>query len=148
MELTGLLERLVAATHSFLVIDLPSCGRYVQFLTEDGDWLRAETVGNRWLDHDIEAHLGEDDDALLVRFGWMPTGSDEGDCGNYWRMWDHTEVAEAAQLAALTISRVHGLRVPESSNITIGRTSTWPGYDGRPRRVRSTRPRTRGSRSP
>jgi hypothetical protein len=127
MELAELLERLVTVTHSYLIIDLPSCGRYVQFLTEDGDWLRAETVGNRWLGDDIEALLGEDDDALLVGFGWMPTGSDEGACGNYWRMWDRTEIAEAAQLAALTISRVHGLRVPESSVITVGRTSTWPG---------------------
>jgi hypothetical protein len=126
MELTGLLERLVAGTHSFVVIDLPSCGRYVQFLTEGGDWLRAETVGNRWLD-DIEAQLDKDDDALLVRFGWHPTGSDEGDCGNYWRLWDRTQIAEAAQLAALTISRVHGLQVPESSLITVKRTSTWRG---------------------
>jgi hypothetical protein len=128
MELAGLLDQLLETKHAFLIIELKSCGRYVQFLTEDGDWIRAETVGNRWLaELNVEPSLSEDDDALLVRFGWQEVGSDEGNCGNYWQHWDRTQVPEAAQLAALTISRVHGLRVPKSATIEVGRTATWPG---------------------
>jgi hypothetical protein len=61
----------------------------------------------------------EDDDALLQRFGWRHLRVDGDDTGYYWRDWSPPDIAEAAQLAALTIVRVHGLRVPESAIITL-----------------------------
>ena len=130
MEIHGLLELLVEERHAFLIIGLPHWHRYVQFITQEGDWIRGETVGNEYLD--FESSLTEDDDRLLMQLGWNPVEPREEACGNYWRHWEVDELREAAALAALTLVQVHGLRLPGQAAITTGRAATWraPGADG------------------
>ena len=41
LQVGGWLRRLISDGRTYLVIDLPVSGRYVQFVTQDGDWMRA-----------------------------------------------------------------------------------------------------------
>ena len=60
-------------------------GRYVQFLTHDGSWLRGEVVGDRHLGgHDP---LSADEQQRLSDIGWNPPGDHGDDCGNFWVDW-------------------------------------------------------------
>ena len=107
-ELVHILIRLIDDQHTFLIVELAGTGRFVQFIACDGDWLRGESVGNRYLD---EAHL-------------LST-SEQSESGNYWRMWDPPDVLDAAQLAALTLGRVHHLTAADQVLLTAERAATY-----------------------
>ncbi len=135
LQVGGWLRRLVRDGRTYLVIDLPASGRYVQFVSQDGDWLRAEAVGDRYLGgHPL---LSDDERAGLAELGWNEPDEHDEDGGNYWLEWgvedddgvdldaarhpvswtdpESTEVllpdsavADAARLAATTLCRVFG----------------------------------------
>ena len=105
----------------------------MQFVSHDGDWLRAEAVGDRYLgDHPL---LSADERAGLTELGWNEP--DERGGGNYWLEWgveddeqldldaarhpvswtdpestdallSDAAIADAARLAAMTLCRVFG----------------------------------------
>lgn len=123
-ELAGLLVRLLDDRHTFVIVEVDDTGRYVQFIASEGDWLRAESVGSRYLDSDP---LSTRDEFELARLGWNTPDSDDGNSGNYWRMWDPPDVLDAAQLAALTLCRVHRLTAPGHATLIAARAATYPG---------------------
>ncbi len=123
-ELAELLTRLIDDRHTFVVVEAGVTNRFVQFIACEGEWLRAESVGNRYLDGDA---LTLRDELELARLGWNSPETDDGDCGNYWRMWDPPNVLDAAQLAALTLCRVHRLTAPGHAMLTAARAATYPG---------------------
>ncbi|MBM3663902.1 MAG: hypothetical protein FJW94_13695 [Actinobacteria bacterium] len=89
--------------------------RYVQTATSEGDSLLAESVGERYTVLEPE-ELRE-----LELFGWFPPDPDDP-IGNFNAMWEPPDVADTAQLLALTLVRVHGLRSPEQLTIKVGET--------------------------
>jgi hypothetical protein len=122
-EIGDLLARMLEDTHTYVIIEVDKPFRFVQFLTEDGDWIRAETVGNRYLSP-ADA-LSDAEQRQLLRFGWEDVGTDRGNCGNYWRNLDRDQVDFAAQLAAITLCAVHGLHAGSNATVFTGRTATW-----------------------
>lgn len=122
-ELVRILTGLIDDQHTFFIVELAGTGRFVQFIACDGDWLRGESVGNRYLD---EAHLlSTSEQSELELLGWNPPETDTGDSGNYWRMWDPPDVLDAAQLAALTLGRVHHLTAADQVLLTAERAATY-----------------------
>ena len=110
-------------------------GRYVQFVTEDGDWLRAEAVGDRYLGG--HPPLSDRERLALIELGWNEPDEDDDSGGNYWLEWgvtddadcdldaarhpvswtdpasptsalDDAAIADAARLATMTLCRVFG----------------------------------------
>ena len=133
LQVGGWLHRLIRDGRTYLVIDLPVSGRYVQFVTQDGDWLRAEAVGDRYLGGHPPLSAAERDG--LVELGWNAPDEDDDDGGNYWLEWGlddesidldaarhpvswtdpdsadllpDTSIADASRLAATTLCRVFG----------------------------------------
>ncbi len=135
LQVGGWLRRLIRDGRTYLVVDLPVSGRYVQFVTQDGDWLRAEAVGDRYLGGHPPLSTGER--AGLSELGWNEPDEDDDDGGNYWLEWGldddatlgldsarhpvswtdpdandsllpDSAVADAARLAATTLCRVFG----------------------------------------
>ena len=77
--------------------------RFVQFAC-CGDTLRAESVGERYLEgHD---QLTSDQRARLLELGW--SAPDEG--GNYWKEWSApVPLGEVSAMALQTLGAVHGV---------------------------------------
>ena len=126
-ELAHLLVRLIEDQHTFVIIEIPGTNRYVQFIAEDGHWLRGETVGNRNMGGYVPLTTTELNELELL--GWNSPDSDTGDSGNYWRMWTPPDIFDAAQLAALTLCRVHHLAEPDHATITAARAATFDDGD-------------------
>lgn len=122
-ELVHILTRLINDRHTFFVVELAGTGRFVQFIACDGDWLRGESVGNRYLDEADLLSTAEQRELELL--GWNPPEDDTGDSGNYWRMWEPPDVFDAAQLAALTLRRVHHLSATSQVLLTAERAATY-----------------------
>jgi len=123
LELEGWLRRLVAEGHTFLVIEVGDRGRYVQFVTHDGTWLRGEVVGPA----NLEGLPPLDDLELLAihAAGW--NDPDEGSSiGNFWFEWGDPEAGEpvdvehAAHLAAITLDSAFGPISTDAVAITTG----------------------------
>ncbi len=98
LQLGGWIRRLLGEGWTYLVLEVTGTGRYVQFLTHDGSWLRGEVVGDRYLDG--HEPLSDEEHQRLVDVGWnTPASSDDG-CGNYWVEWtpdpDRTDMALGA----------------------------------------------------
>lgn len=135
LQVGGWLRRMITEGHTYLVIDLPDSGRYVQFVTEQGDWLRAEAVGDRYLGG--HPPLADAERAVLAELGWNEPDDDEEDGGNFWLEWSVSDdgfdpldaarhpvswedatpddtllgddaVADAARLAATTLCQAFG----------------------------------------
>jgi len=85
LQLGGWLRRMLVEGWTYLILEVSHSGRYVQFLTHDGAWLRGEAVGERYLDG--HPPLSNDEHESLCSLGWNPPGSDGDDCGNYWVDW-------------------------------------------------------------
>jgi len=122
-ELAHILTRLIDDEHTFFIAELADTGRFVQFIACDGDWLRGESVGNRYLDEADRLSASEQRELELL--GWNTPETDTGDSGNYWRMWDPPDVVDAAQLAALTLGRVHHLTAADQVVLTAKRAATY-----------------------
>ena len=133
LQVSGWLTRMLDDGWTYLIIELPETGRYVQFLTHDGDWLRGEVVGDRYL----EGHLKLSPDELqrLRDLGWNRPGEDPDDCGNHWVDWgdpadehgarlDVRDVDEAARFAAATLCDVFGPVDPGRCEVLVGTAST------------------------
>lgn len=110
LQLAGWLRRLIDEAATYLVLDVPATGRYVQFMTEDASHLVAEVVGDRHLvGYDL---LTRRERRALRDLGWSaPT--EEG--GNRTREWvtitpssTGEAIRQAAALATLTLRRVFG----------------------------------------
>lgn len=106
-QLGAWLNQLLADGDTFLTVAMDSTNRFVQFATGDGDYLRAETTGDIFLEP--RHQLGPTEHDRLARFGWNPPQADEVFVGNHWKMWTPPDVADAAQLGALTLCTVCGL---------------------------------------
>lgn len=123
-EIRALLARQVAEAHCFIIFSVhdghgaADRNRYVQTITFEGDRLLAESVGERY------TVLEPDELRELELFGWFPPDPDDP-VGNFNAMWDPPDVDETAQLLALTLVRIHGLRSPE--DLTIRVSETWEG---------------------
>ncbi len=125
LQLGGWLRRMLVDGWTYLIIEVSGTGRYVQFLTHDGSWLRGEVVGDRHLGgHDP---LSADECERLSDMGWIAPNDDEDDCGNYWVDWGEEgdpdrpdrvsedslpvsdrDVDEAARFAATALCEVFG----------------------------------------
>lgn len=116
MELRALLERLVADTRTFLIVDVGDRGRFVQVITCDGTRLHAESVGDAFVGEAAPLDDAERDE--LARLGWEPP--DRDGCVNWSVGWDPPDLDDAAQLLALTLSRVHHLTDPADALLTAG----------------------------
>ena len=110
-EIGELLVRIVRDGFSSLIIEHfeGESNRYVQFLVHDGSWLVAESVGECYLDDPGSRPLTDRDQVELVRLGWNEPDEAERGHGNYVRKWEPPDIADAAQITALTLLRVHGL---------------------------------------
>ncbi len=134
LQVGGWLRRMVGDGRTYLVIDLPESGRYVQFVTHDGDWLRAEAVGDRYLGG--HPPLSPAERVGLAELGWNEPDEDDEDGGNWWLEWGldddgldldaarhpvcwtdpeaadpqlpEASIADASRLAATTLCRVFG----------------------------------------
>jgi hypothetical protein len=113
---------MLAEGWTYLILEISGTGRYVQFLTHEGSWLRGEAVGDRYLaDHDL---LSPDEHQRLRDLGWNPPGDESDECGNHWVDWGHddddphrsgsyddvsdADIEEAARFAAATLCEVFG----------------------------------------
>ena len=123
-EIRGLLARQVAEAHCFIIFSVhdgdvvADRNRYVQTITFEGDQLLAESVGERY------TVLTREELRELELFGWFPPDPDDP-VGNFNAVWDPPDVDDTAQLLALTLVRIHGLRSPE--DLTIRVSETWEG---------------------
>ncbi len=96
----------------YLVVSAKRGWAYVQFAAQGSFGLRAECVGNKYLD---EAHkLRASQVALLRRIGWSaPTG--KGDSPNFFRDFDRpVPFADAARMAVRALTEVFGIPHPGS----------------------------------
>jgi hypothetical protein len=121
-EIRDLLARQVAEAHCFIIFSVhdgrgaADRNRYVQTITFEGDRLLAESVGERY------TVLSREELRELELFGWFPPDPDDP-VGNFNAWWEPPDVDDTAQLLALTLVRVHGLRSPE--DLTIRVEETW-----------------------
>ncbi len=136
LQIAGWLSRSLAEGYTYLVFDLASTGRYVQFVTHDGSLLRGEVSGDRHLAAD--QLLTADEHRALYDIGWNTPESCDGDCGNYWVEWERDtvepeggtfgrRVAEAARFAAGTLCRVFEIEDRDAVEVTSG--PTWQDGD-------------------
>jgi hypothetical protein len=121
-EIRDLLARQVAEAHCFIIFSVndgdvvADRNRYVQTITFEGDRLLAESVGERY------TVLSREELRELELFGWFPPDPDDP-IGNFNAWWEPPDVDDTAQLLALTLVRIHGLRSPE--DLTIRVEETW-----------------------
>ena len=135
LQLGGWLRRMLVDGWTYLVVELSGTGRYVQFLTHDGSWLRGEVVGDRHLcGHDP---LTDDERQRLCDLGWNAPGEDEDDCGNFWVDWGEDDdrsdddvlpvsdrdVDEAARFAATALCEVFGPIETDRVDVATGHAS-------------------------
>jgi len=119
-EIRALLARQVAEGHCFIIFSVHDGtsavqDRYVQTITFEGDGLLAESVGERY------TPLSPEELRELELFGWFAPDADDP-VGNFNALWEPPDVDETAQLLALTLVRVHGLRSPEDLIIRVSET--------------------------
>lgn len=86
-----------------LIIDIVDSPRYVQFATF-GPNLRAETIGQRYLEACGDRH-DDEDLAWLRAHGW--DDPDQG--GNHFHEWTPSQPLAAATAAVVTLHTVHGV---------------------------------------
>lgn len=121
LQIAGWLRRMVEEQWTFLILDAPATGRYVQFLVHGGDWLRGEAVGDRYLDgHPPLTHRER---SLLSSVGWNEPFIGSDSSGNHWFEWiadlsaasgpedpacrvEDDDVLDAAHMAARTLTDV------------------------------------------
>lgn len=127
-EITSLLDRLIADTMTFVIIEVgdPEANRYLQFLTYDGRTMIAESVGDENLAPGFGLTGAERQ--KLTRLGWNPPEGARR-AGNYWRRWEPPDPFDAGQLAALTLIRVHHLTDPAQAVITAADAQPPVGHD-------------------
>ena len=125
---------------TYLIVEVSGTGRYVQFLTHDGSWLRGEVVGDRHLGgHDpLSAHERE----RLSDMGWIAPDDRDDDCGNFWVDWGEEgdpdrpdrvsddslpvsdrDVDEAARFAATALCEVFGPLDLDGVDVVAGHAS-------------------------
>lgn len=139
LQLEGWLRRMLAEGWTYLILEVPDTGRYVQFLTHDGDWLRGEVVGDRYLG--AHAPLTPDEHERLRDLGWNPPDPTDDGCGNFWIDWGRAEgepddpgypfdedvsdrdIEEAARFAATTLCAVFGPVGPDDVAVMVGAAS-------------------------
>jgi hypothetical protein len=138
LQVAGWLRRMLADGWTYLILEVAGTGRYVQFLTHEGSWLRGEAVGDRYLEgHDP---LSPDERRRLVDLGWNPPGDDPDECGNFWVDWGHDDadphrfgsvddvtdgdIEEAARFAAATLCEVFGPVGVDQVDVMAGPAST------------------------
>lgn len=122
-EIRALLARQVAEAHCFIIFSVHDGSdavqdRYVQTITFEGDRLLAESIGERY------TSLSPEELRELELFGWFAPEPDDP-VGNFNAVWDPPDVDDTAQLLALTLVRVHGLRSPKDLIIRVS--ETWEG---------------------
>lgn len=128
LELGGWLRRMLAEGHTFLVVEIADTGRYLQFVTHDGTWLRGEVVGPTHL-------LGRPpftgaELLTIAALGWFEPDDGPGG-GNFWREWgdpetgEDVDVDEAAEIGAMTLCDAFGPFEPQDIEILTG--SSRPG---------------------
>lgn len=123
-EIAVILDRLITDRYTFVIIAVgPAPNRFVQFLTEDGTTLWGEAVGERHAE-DLDARQSLE----LLRLGWRSPDEEPKHAGNYWRRWEPPDILDAAQLAALTLIKVHGLDHPERAELVAHPTHNAPGF--------------------
>lgn len=120
-EMTELLRLMIEDTDEFLIVDRVGGQRYVQFLTEDGDWMRCEAAGDVNLEN--EYRPTDADRAALADLGWHePVGEDKA--ANYYVDMSGNDLAErAGRLAAETLWEIFGYRRPADATLTVHRTT-------------------------
>jgi hypothetical protein len=103
LQLGGWLQRMLTEGWTYLILEMSGTGRYVQFLTHDGSWLRGEVVGDRYL----EGHrrISADEHQRLVDLGWNAPGEHDDESGNYWVDWGDAEEADRTGTFALVADR-------------------------------------------
>jgi hypothetical protein len=123
LQLRGWLTRMVEEGWTYLIVELPGTGRYVQFLTHDGDWLRGEAVGDRYLGG--HAPLSDVERQALADAGWHAPLTRSDTSGNHWFEWiaalggpvgpdeppgrlGAADVADAARVATRTLLDAFG----------------------------------------
>lgn len=136
LQVGGWLHRMVREGWTYLVLEITGTGRYVQFLTHDGSWLRGEVVGDRYLG--AEQAMTAEERERLADVGWNSPGSHDDDCGNHWVDWgdEHDrdpslpeatvrgrDIDEAARFAAAALCDVFGFDTPTQVAITCGHAS-------------------------
>ncbi len=129
LQLGGWLRRMLLEGWSYLIVQLGHDGRYVQFLTHDGSWLRCEAVGDRYLG---EAPLSRTERDALASLGWDDPSPDPDGCGNHsmdlgevdGRVVTDAEITRAASIAATTLCEVFGPVRTEKVEIMVGHAST------------------------
>jgi len=123
VQVTGWLRRLIEEAATYLVLDLPATGRYVQFMTEDASHLVAEVVGDRHLDgYDA---LTRRERRALRDLGWSAPAEDGGNRTREWVTITPASadeaVRQAALLATMTLRRVFGPLRPHDVEVRTGR---------------------------
>ena len=130
LEMSGWLRRMLAEGYTYLVIEVGDRGRYLQFITHDGSWLRGEVVGPANLEGCPP--LDEVEQLGIDASGWNPPDESDG-VGNHWLEWGDPEIGEpvdpdeAARAAALTLVGAFGPFTPDQVRITTG--SAFPDRD-------------------
>ena len=137
LQIAGWLRRMITEGWTYLIMEVADTGRYVQFLTHDGSWVRGEVVGDRYLEH--HESMSPAEHRALCDIGWNAPGGDD-DCGNYWVDWcdddvDDTsaatpasmiamvsdrDVREAARFAAAALCEVFGVDLAGQVSVTTG----------------------------
>ena len=136
LQVEGWLRRMRSERSTYLIVEVSGTGRYVQFLTEDGSWLRGEVVGDRHLGG--HHPLSTDEQQRLADVGWNAPGDQDDDCGNFWVDWgeepdpDHggdatpvsdRDLEEAARFAAAALCDVFGPLAVDGVEVVTGHTS-------------------------
>jgi hypothetical protein len=140
LQIGGWLRRMLAEGWTYLILEKIGTGRYVQFLTHEGSWLRGEAVGDRYLQG--HAPISPDEHQRLCDLGWNPPEDEPGGCGNYWVDWGHDDedphrtgsvddvtdrdVGEAARFAAAALCEVFGPISVDRVDVMAGPAPTTP----------------------
>lgn len=100
----------------FVIVDVASTGRYIQFAVQHGELL-GESVSDDYIQNPEIRHTTEQL-AALEELGWQ---QDAGSSGNYCKYWrGNSSVADAAAIGAATLVRVHEVRGIQELRIKYG----------------------------
>jgi hypothetical protein len=145
-QLAGWLRRMVREGWTYLIIEVADTGRYVQYLSHDGDWLRGEVVGDRYLPDDQQ--LSTHELRSLADIGWNAPGEHGDPSGNHWVEWGdgddladeladdrdeppagplrelaERDLLEAARFGAAAVVGVFDLGRPDRAEVSTGHAS-------------------------